>query len=74
MTQAEFEKLLVAEFLCATRNRAQMTSRFIKANLQGRSAEAYAKLVPDMMKAGIAPSTSIAKTIVVLAMDWQIGN
>jgi len=70
LSRSEFEKKLVSSGLVGTRNRAYLVAGFIRSNLQGTSAEAFAALIPLLMKSGLAPSTSSAKSIVVIAMDW----
>lgn len=70
LSLTEFEKKIVSETLVPTRNQAARVSRYIRANVQGRSAEAFTALIPGLMNEALAPSFSIAKLIMIYAQEW----
>jgi hypothetical protein len=73
ITRPAFGKLLVTEKIVTSRRKAKACATFLWDHLQGRSLEAHYALVPRMMNAALAPSTSAAKTIVVLAFEQWTG-
>ncbi len=74
ITISEFEKRLVDGRLVASRRDAKRVSTFIKSNLQGRSVESFAALIPKLMNEGLSPSTSAATTTMVMAIEWIVSN
>lgn len=73
LSRSDFEKKIVAKELVLSRRKAKLCASYIIENLQGKSAEAHYALVPGMMNAALAPSTSAAKTIVVIALQGWTG-
>lgn len=73
LSRSEFEKKIVVEQLVTGRRKAKLCASYIVNNLQGKSTEAHYALVPGIMNAALAPSSSAANTIVIIASEEWTG-
>ncbi|MBN9452946.1 MAG: hypothetical protein J0I42_13440 [Bosea sp.] len=70
ITRMEFEKRIATAEYTGSRNRARRVASLVLTSLQGRSNEAFQKLLPKLQNSPDVPSTAVAKAILVLAQQW----
>lgn len=70
ITRTEFEKRIATAEYTGSRDSARRVASLIQTSLQGRSNEAFQKLLPKLQNSPDVPSTAVAKSILVLAQQW----
>lgn len=73
ITRTEFEKRIATAEYTGSRDSARRVASLIQTSVQGRSSEAFQKLLPKLRNSPDVPSTAVAKSILALAQQW-LGN